>query len=244
MNLCFQKRTIRHASLQLLRCRSLRSPIVKVGNGAAITAIIVLMRIGKSPKNKQMMVEYAHTIMWCLLLHISCMVGLPHLITIKKLSSIIAMNGDPNSDQTTLSCVQSQTHVWSSNLCEPLFFYDELQFSQQFFVESLDAGKIFSTKKKLSILLARWGYLGHRFTAMSHCLPHNHYTSVLLLQHTFISTLGSSQIQEFIKRERRAAWHTPFSKGWVAAMGFTIQMHSHINWQSSQNAIWKESWFT
>ena len=63
MNLCFQKRTIRHAGLQLLRCQSLRSPIVKVGNGAAITAIIILMRIGKSPKNKQMMVEYAHTIM-------------------------------------------------------------------------------------------------------------------------------------------------------------------------------------
>ena len=155
------------------------------------------------------------------------------------------MHEDPNGHQTTLSCVQSDTHVWSSYLCEPLFFYDEQQFSQQLFGELLEAGKIFSIKKKLSILIARWGYLGHRFTALSHCLPNNHYTSVLLLQHTFISSLGSSQIREFIKRERRAAWQTPFSKGWVAAMGFTIQMHSHINWQSSQNATWKrESWFT
>ena len=61
--ICFQKRTNRLEGLQFLRCLSLRSLIVKVGNGAAITVIIVLMRIGKSPKNKQMMVEYAHTIM-------------------------------------------------------------------------------------------------------------------------------------------------------------------------------------
>lgn len=82
--ICFQKRTIRHAGLQFLRCRSLRSQIVKVGNGAARPVIIVLMTIGKSPIDMQMMVEYAHTIMWCLLFHISCIVGLSHLFTIKN----------------------------------------------------------------------------------------------------------------------------------------------------------------